>query len=173
MSKPKKGIVLCHGHDSPEVFNAIQSNVEWIFVDRDEKVKPDVVADVFDSNDLINKLSPNGELYDYVIDFRCPIVAQEELVAQNINRLLKPGGKFIIIDGVIRLFIQTLFTEQDMEIEEFEQKYQARDSATIRRLRSLLRRWILIGGYEKWFIPVSENKLSYDIILTKSEAMFY
>lgn len=95
------GIIFCHGHAHRPYLNdlppGLPDNIVWTLIDSDPKTDPDLVADYSQTEQLVEKLG--SAQYDYVVDKGCPMHQTRELY-KTAFALLKPGGQFIIIQGV-------------------------------------------------------------------------
>lgn len=166
MSTELTGILLCHGHNfTQELPPILPSNVKWIHVNLDSEAEPDIIVDVTDIDDLVEKLGTNR--YDYVVDFHCPSINAINLAIQNAGILLKRGGKFIFLAGVSHLLL-VLTRILDLKISDLFDRYIHRDQTVLNYLASILNIMIELSGYTNWIIPNdSENKPGRHIIFTK------
>lgn len=160
----KTGVLLCHGHNDPPLPSWLPSNVKWTYVNIDVKTEPDVVADLFNGSELISKLG--YEKYDYVVDVHCPSSGNLEEVALNANKLLKPGGQFIVVDGISGLFA-LLISFTNNTTYDLKKRLLEREPKVIDYVSQSLKFITKNAHYEKWFIPSRNNQLSNDIIFSK------
>jgi hypothetical protein len=101
-SKQKKtGLVFCHGHAHHQIDSFYYDMADWIYLDIDENAQPDIVASLYDPENISEYLKrTNGKLFDYVLVYYCPIIHVDfnknmlnALIA--VRRALNENGKFI------------------------------------------------------------------------------
>ncbi len=159
----KTGVLLCHGHTDPSLPSWLP-NIKWIYVNLDPKTEPDVIANTFDGSELISKLG--YEKYEYVVDMHCPSSGNLEEVALNANKLLKPGGNFIVVDGIGGLFSLLIsFTKNNRY--DLEKRYSEREPKVIDYVTQSAKMITKNANYERWSIPARNNQLSNDLIFIK------
>ena len=155
MSTLLTGILLCHGHSFTREFpNILPRNVNWIQVDLDPTAEPDIIADVANIKDLVNKLGKNR--YDYVVDYHCPSTRALNRTLKNAGVLLKDNGKFILLKGVTHLLLlMTMITGTDLHV--IMEDYMNREEGIIGYIEHMLGTMSEEAGYKSWFIPNDEN----------------
>lgn len=93
-----RGVLLCHGRNhSVPLPNWLPDEIEWIYVDIDPNVNPDIVGSYKD----FSTLEALGLFtYDYVVSMHCPAYKNftEFRVLLRAGRwLLKPSGIFLAL----------------------------------------------------------------------------
>jgi len=113
----KKGIVFCHGKKHKPIDDYFLQMATWNYSDREASSDPDIVVDLLDPNarELLLSLLPEGEFYDYVLIYSCPIGHHlfgefPKNLMLLANSILAQEGKFIFYNYfpfVIHYYIQT------------------------------------------------------------------
>lgn len=101
----QQGIIFCHGHKHkpylPSLPFFLPPDINWTLIDIDPNTNPDLVGDYTQIEQTIQQLGTNR--YDYVVDKGCPTLRSGRLF-QVAHKILKPGGKFIILPGIRKIF---------------------------------------------------------------------
>lgn len=90
------GVLFCQGHNHRDTPRPRPSNVNWIYVDVDAAVKPDIIGSYTDPK-VLQTLGYDN--YDYVYEMNCPIHSSAYTLGrflQSAYKLLKVGGRVYI-----------------------------------------------------------------------------